>query len=82
MEGHFNKINKVVFSPDSQKIASASCDKTILLWDAQTRASKGSLKGHSSEVIDVVFSPSDSQLIASASYDNSVRIWDTQAQVV
>jgi len=39
-EGHTSGVSKILFTPDSKEIITASYDKTIRIWDAQT----GSLK--------------------------------------
>ncbi|MEH2311445.1 MAG: ribosome assembly protein 4, partial [Nostoc sp.] len=75
LEGHRSWVSSVVFSPDGQRLASASYDNTIKLWDAATGKPLQTLSGHSSGVISVVFSP-DGQRLASASYDNTIKLWD------
>jgi WD40 repeat protein len=76
LEGHLDNVGAVVFSPDSQLVASASRDKTVRVWETATGGCCSVLEGHSDVVRAVVFSP-DGQLVASASYDSTVRVWET-----
>ncbi|RYN87201.1 Vegetative incompatibility protein [Alternaria tenuissima] len=75
LEGHSNAVSSVVFSHDSTRLASASYDRTVKMWDASTGACLHTLEGHSSTVSSVVFSH-DSTRLASASYDKTVKMWD------
>lgn len=36
LEGHSDWVSSVVFSHDSKKVASASDDETVRIWDAET----------------------------------------------
>jgi hypothetical protein len=65
----------VAFSPDARRLASAGEDKTVMLWDVETREKVHTLPGHTSQVTSVVFSP-DGTRLASGSWDDTVRIWD------
>jgi hypothetical protein len=65
----------VAFSPDNKRIASASEDMSVKLWDAETGEEVLTLKGHAHAVCGVAFSP-DGSRIASASLDGTVRVWD------
>ena len=59
-------VNSLSFSPDGTRIASASWDKSIKLWDVQTGEELSTLNGHTGSVRDVSFSP-DGTRIASVS---------------
>jgi WD40 repeat protein len=64
----------VAFSPDGRRLASASHDQTVKLWDSATGKELLAFKGHTDSVVHVVFSP-DGQCLASASYDKTVTLW-------
>jgi WD40 repeat protein len=72
-EGHSASISSVAWSPNSQRIASASLDNTIRLWNARTGASELTLTPCG--VSAVSWSP-DGTCIASGSRDSKVRVWD------
>jgi WD40 repeat protein len=65
------------FSPDGKRIATGSYDRTIKLWDAQTRKEQRTLTGHGGQVIRVGFRP-DGKCLASASADGTLRRWNVE----
>jgi WD40 repeat protein/tetratricopeptide (TPR) repeat protein len=75
LEGHTDGVTSVSFSPDGQRIASASKDKTIKLWDLKNRQDVKTFVQHTDAVTSVSFSP-DGQVIASASKDKTVKLWN------
>ena len=78
LEGHSSAVISVAFSHDSSKLASASYDKTVKVWDVSSGTCVQTLEGHSSAVRSVVFSH-DSSKLASASDDNTVKVWDVNS---
>ncbi len=67
-------VNALAWSPDGTRIASASNDKTVLVWDAATGNPFFTYRGHSRWVYAVAWSP-DGIRIASAGTDKSVQVW-------
>jgi hypothetical protein len=62
LTGHSSYVYCVAFSADGSRLASASEDRTIRLWDGRTGYHIMTLKGHAGPVRSVSFSPRDSDL--------------------
>jgi WD40 repeat protein/beta-lactamase regulating signal transducer with metallopeptidase domain len=77
-----DKIKSVAFSPDGKKLAAASRDGRICLWDVSSGNELLFIAAHPNHT-DASFSPSpcvafspDGKKLASASTDRTIRIWD------
>jgi WD40 repeat protein/serine/threonine protein kinase len=77
IKAHGAAGRSVAFSPDGTRLASASIDRTVKVWDVATGDEVLSLRGHTGGVLGVAFSP-DGNLLASAGRDGTVRIWDAR----
>lgn len=73
--GHSKDVFAVAWSPDGKRIASASLDKTVQVWNAVDGGNVFTYRGHSNSVIAVVWSPNGKR-IASGSTDGTVQVWD------
>ncbi|EXA31288.1 hypothetical protein FOVG_17412 [Fusarium oxysporum f. sp. pisi HDV247] len=75
LEGHRSRVTSVTFSPDGQRLASASEDMTVKIWDAVTGHCLQTLEGHNGFVNSVALS-GDATRLASGSSDGTIKIWD------
>jgi WD40 repeat protein len=78
-EGHTGPVYAVAFSPDGKQIATGGVDKTIRLWDRESRKTLKVLRGHPGDVMGVAFSP-DGKRLTSCGSDENVRLWDLQTE--
>lgn len=74
-QGHTGRVWSAVWSPDSTRVASASSDKTVQVWDRVDGGNLYTYSGHSDSVYAVAWSL-DGKRIASASNDTTVQVWD------
>jgi WD40 repeat protein len=69
-------VDRVVFSPSSDRLLAVQDDQTMVLWNTRTGRRIAQLSGHTDEIVNACFS-GDGRYILSTSRDRTVRIWQT-----
>jgi WD40 repeat protein len=76
-------LGKIVWhaawSPDGKRLATASADKTVKVWDAERGKELFSLYGHSDSVYALAWSP-DGKRLATGSDDRTTRVWEVGSE--
>lgn len=75
--GHHDSVNGVAASPDGSRIASASSDMTVQVWDTSTGGVNAATYSGHTAAVNVVAWSSDGKFVASGSDDASVRVWQS-----
>jgi hypothetical protein len=75
LRGHEDVVFSISWRPDGKRLASASFDKTIRIWDVDAAKVEQTFTGHSDVVYAVAYSP-DGKRLASASKDRTARLID------
>jgi len=79
---HKNFVNKVKFSPDGEKYASCSSDKTMQIYEAKTGEHQKTLEskenGHTGSIYSFDWSPDGAKIIACGA-DKQARIWNVES---
>ena len=78
--GHTDLVRAIRFSPDGERIATASIDGTVRIWDLDA-SERFVFREHEDAVHDVAWHP-DGQRLASASADGTVKIWAIDGKTI
>ena len=74
-KGHSDAVFSIILSHNFKFIATASLDKTVRLWEANTFQQIGPALLHDARVHSISISPDDSHLVSGAR-DSNVRVWN------
>jgi WD40 repeat protein len=75
LEAHKQPVTCLALTPDEKTIITGSLDRSLRLWDLETRQQIAKINGHKQGVTCVAVSL-DGQNFASGSYDCTVKIWE------
>src|SRR5262245_25084036 len=75
MRGHNDNVDAVVWSPDGKRLASASLDNSVRIWDPVSGEETLVLRSNAGMFYDVSWNPDGAQLAAACS-DGQIWIWD------
>jgi WD40 repeat protein/serine/threonine protein kinase len=78
LRGHTASVMCVAYSPDGQRVLTASEDHTAKVWDANSAKELITLTGHRGAVISAAFSP-DGERIVTGSEDHTAKVWDSRS---
>jgi WD40 repeat protein len=81
LRGHIGGVVSAAFSPDGQRVVTASLDGTARVWRTDGKGEPLVLKGHSGGVRRAAFSP-DGERVVTASMDKTARIWSLSIHTV
>ncbi|KAI9722990.1 MAG: hypothetical protein M1812_001439 [Candelaria pacifica] len=75
---HSDEVWYLEFSHDGSRLATASADNTVIIYDTSSFKIVHTLADHLDKVAYVSWSPDDSKLIT-CSFDSKARVWDTMS---
>ncbi|MEM7031227.1 MAG: hypothetical protein AAF629_16815 [Chloroflexota bacterium] len=75
--GHFNEVNNAIWNVDEQRILTASRDRTVRVWDAESGKELLQLVGPVGFVSQAIWN-SDGSRILTAGEDGTARVWDAR----
>ena len=78
LTGHRDAVWCAIAMPDGNRLLTASCDRTLRLWDLTTGRELRRVVGHYDSVYSVAVSR-DGRRALSGSHDGTARMWDLES---
>ncbi|XP_074484027.1 uncharacterized protein LOC141763485 isoform X2 [Sebastes fasciatus] len=76
---HRSTITRCRFDPQSQRVATASADRTVKLWDLLAHKTTMSIDSNHGNVVSDCCFTNNGSFLCTASWDKSLKLWDLQA---
>jgi WD40 repeat protein len=80
LHDHSLPITAIAYDPDGKFLASASYDRTVKIWDADSGELVQTLRGHIGPVTCIAFHPKGNMLV-SGGKDQRLRLWERDEKV-
>jgi hypothetical protein len=77
LDGHTAIVTGVAFTPDGNRLLTASFDHTIKVWDLNSGKETRTFTGHTGPIFAVAVSPNGGRA-ASVSRDQTARVWELE----
>lgn len=77
LHGHASKVTSVAYSPDGQRLATASDDGVVKIWNARTGQWLFDISNRSTKCEYVVFRADGQQILTQSITRRTATIWDT-----
>ena len=74
LSGHEGAVVMGVFTPDGQRVVTASADQTARLWDAAQGTELRKYSQHTGPLSSIAVS-ADGRTLVTGSQDNTLRVW-------
>ncbi len=80
LQGHYGKVNDLAWSPEGRRIAVASSNYQISVWDVLTERQTFFYRTNSTGMKNAVAWSPDGRYLASGSNDKTVQIWNASTR--